>query len=158
MSKVHSAVIDAWMNIELGTLPPLDAAKIPADQFNAFKEKIGLDNGDYPHLLQRYGEEIGEEIEMLEDSVEQAVAYGKYADAGGKLGYYFKDWYNDVGRFQGESYESENESDTLPTAADQIAMPVDDESSAVVAQNLADNTNQSYNCLSCLLNAFSAQN
>ncbi|XP_026397818.1 uncharacterized protein LOC113293377 [Papaver somniferum] len=134
-SKVHSAVIDAWMHIELGTLPPLDAAKIPADQFNAFKQKFDLDNGDYSHHLQRYGEEIVEEIEMLEDSVKQGVAYGKYADAGGKLGYHFKDWYNDVGRFQGEGSESENESDTLPTAQD-------DESSAVVAQNLTDNTNQ----------------
>ncbi|KAI3922885.1 hypothetical protein MKW98_007016 [Papaver atlanticum] len=139
ISKVHSAVIDAWMNIELGTLPPLDASKILADQFNAFMEKFGLENGDRQHHLLRYGEEIAEEIEMLEDSFDRAVTYGKYADAGGRLGYHFKDWYN--GRFEGESSELEKECDTLPTTQEHIAMHVDD-ASAVVAENLDDITYQ----------------
>ncbi|KAI3937817.1 hypothetical protein MKW92_017815, partial [Papaver armeniacum] len=131
MSKVHDAVLYAWDNIERRTLPPLDAAKVPAETFNAFSEKFGLDNGDLPHHLQKFEEEI----DMLEESVDKAVAYGKYADAGGELGYVFVDWYKAVGRFQGWSSESENESGTLPTAQDQIAMPVADAASEVVAGN-----------------------
>ncbi|KAI3941692.1 hypothetical protein MKX01_018282 [Papaver californicum] len=62
----------------------------------------------------------------------------------GKIGFELGDWYRAVGRFKGESSESENESDTLPTAQDQIAMPVGDVS-AVVAENLADITYQGGN-------------
>ncbi|KAI3879331.1 hypothetical protein MKX03_031800 [Papaver bracteatum] len=138
MSKVHDAVLYAWDNIERRTLPPLDAAKVPAETFDAFREKFGLGNGDLPHHLQRFEEEIY----MLEESVDKAVAYGKYADAGGELGYVFEDWYKAVGRFQGWSSESENESGTLPTAQDQIAMPVADAASEVVAGNRADITCQ----------------
>ncbi|RZC93017.1 hypothetical protein C5167_028377 [Papaver somniferum] len=125
MSKVHDAVLYAWDNIERRTLPPLDAAKVPAETFNAFRGKFGLDNGDFPHYLQRFEEEI----DMLEESVDETVAYGK-------------DWYKAVGRFQGWSSESENESGTLPTDQDQIAMPVADAASEVVAGNRADITYQ----------------
>lgn len=147
MSKVHDAVLYAWDNIERRTLPPLDAAKVPAETFNAFREKFGLDNGDLPHQLQRFEEEI----DMLEESVDKTVAYGKYADGGGELGYVFEDWYKAVGRFQEWSSESENESSTLPTAQDQIAMPVADAASEVVAGNRADITYQGglvYGCSS----------
>ncbi|XP_026442038.1 uncharacterized protein LOC113341343 [Papaver somniferum] len=48
-------------------------------------------------------------------------------------------WYRAGGDCKGETSESENESDTTsPTDEDQIAMPVDDASSAVVAENKAD--------------------
>ncbi|KAI3862296.1 hypothetical protein MKX03_037161 [Papaver bracteatum] len=67
MSKVHDAVLYAWDNIERCTLPPLDAAKVPPETFNAFREKFGLDNGDLPHHLQRFEEEI----DMLEDSIDK---------------------------------------------------------------------------------------
>ncbi|KAI3865000.1 hypothetical protein MKX03_012154 [Papaver bracteatum] len=67
MSKVHDAVLYAWDNIERRTLPPLDAAKVPPETFNAFREKFGLDNGDLPHHLKRFEEEI----DMLEDSVDK---------------------------------------------------------------------------------------
>ncbi|KAI3857575.1 hypothetical protein MKW98_028839 [Papaver atlanticum] len=51
----------------------------------------------------------------------------------------FRKWYRAGGDCEGETSESENENDTtLPTAEDQIAMPVDDASSAVVAENKAD--------------------
>ncbi|KAI3941685.1 hypothetical protein MKX01_018275 [Papaver californicum] len=57
----------------------------------------------------------------------------------------FEDWYNAVGRFsKGESSESENGSDTFPTAQDQSAMHVDDASA--VAETLANITNQSFSC------------
>ncbi|XP_026423172.1 uncharacterized protein LOC113319103 [Papaver somniferum] len=79
---------------------------------------------------------------MLEESVDKTVAYGKYADGGGELGYVFEDWCKAVGRFQEWSSESENESSTLPTAQDQIAMPVADAASEVVAGNRADITYQ----------------
>lgn len=51
----------------------------------------------------------------------------------------FRRWYRAGGDCKGETSESENESDTTsPTDEDQIAMPVDDASSAVVAENKAD--------------------
>lgn len=70
----------------------------------------------------------------------------QYADAAGEdviFGDDFKDWYRAVGRFsKGDNFKPENKSDTLPAAQDQIAMRVDDDASAVVAENLEDNTNQ----------------
>ncbi|KAI3831217.1 hypothetical protein MKX03_034003 [Papaver bracteatum] len=128
--KIHLAVVAAWDNIELGTLP--DAAKNPADKFNAFVEKFGLTKKkvrDHPASRD------------LEKRLKFAV---RYADAAGEdviFGDDFKDWYRAVGRFsKGEIFKPENESDILPAAQDQIVMPVDD-ASAVVDENLADITN-----------------
>ncbi|RZC71498.1 hypothetical protein C5167_034670 [Papaver somniferum] len=108
--KIHLAVVAAWDNIELGNLPPLDAAKIPADKFNAFIEKFGLTKKkvwDHPRL-QRFREEI----EILEEVVDETFSYGKYGDAAGEdviFGDDFKDWYRAVGRFsKGEIFKPEN--------------------------------------------------
>ncbi|KAI3879536.1 hypothetical protein MKX03_012723 [Papaver bracteatum] len=137
--RVHDAVLDAQGNIELGYLPPLDAAKIPAEKFKALMEKLGLNkekSGDYP-----------EEIQSLKESVDQVVAFGKFAATGknSELPYIwgvFKRWYSAGGKFEEETSESDSESedegDTLPTAEYQIGMHVDDASSAVVAVNKAD--------------------
>ncbi|KAI3918887.1 hypothetical protein MKW98_017335 [Papaver atlanticum] len=72
---------DALDNIELRTLPPLDAVKIPADQLEALLKKWGLDNvkcGDYPPHLQSFGKEI----EFLKVRVRETADFGKYAAAG----------------------------------------------------------------------------
>ncbi|KAI3948683.1 hypothetical protein MKW98_027749 [Papaver atlanticum] len=138
------AIVDARDHIELGTLHPFDAVVIPARKFDALMDKLGVypsyeKPGVYPHHLQRFTEQI----ESLEECVDETMAFGEYV-AAGKTPYWdeFVDWYNSVGRFsKGEIFKPENESDTLPTARDQIAMPVGDVS-AVVAENLADNTNK----------------
>ncbi|KAI3942882.1 hypothetical protein MKW92_006759 [Papaver armeniacum] len=145
ISEVYDAIMDAQGNIELGYLPPLDAAKILADKFNALIEKLGLNkekSGDYP-----------EEIESLKEAVDETVAFGKFAasDKNRELPYIwggFKKWYHDAGgKFEGETSESKNGSDTLPTAQHQIATPVDDASSAVVAGNKANIVSSSSYCI-----------
>ncbi|RZC87835.1 hypothetical protein C5167_028289 [Papaver somniferum] len=129
---MNSAVSDARDDIELASLPPLDAVKILAVKYKAFIEKWGLHSvkdEDFPHYLQKFRREI----EILEDDVEKLVAFGEYVAAGKPNGkrcwYEFKRWY-DVAVMYGIELPpySENESDTLPTAQDHIAV--------------ADNTNQ----------------
>ncbi|KAI3857574.1 hypothetical protein MKW98_028838 [Papaver atlanticum] len=136
ISRVHDAVLDAQGNIELGYLPPLDAAKIPAENFKALMEKLGFEK-------EKAGD-CRERIEILKEAVDKTVAFGK----GNELPYIwgeFKRWYRAGGKFEEETSESEDVSDTLPTAEDQIAMHVDDASSAVVAVNKADIVN----CYAC---------
>ncbi|KAI3879535.1 hypothetical protein MKX03_012722 [Papaver bracteatum] len=81
-------------------------------------------------------------VRTLQDTVHETVAFAKYVAAGKNIGPPCYDEFVDydaVGEFKfwEESFESKNESDTLPTAQDQIAMRVGD-ASAVVAENLAD--------------------
>ncbi|XP_026386614.1 uncharacterized protein LOC113281928 [Papaver somniferum] len=123
---------EALDNIELRTLPPLDV-KIPADQLEALLKKWGLDSvkcGDYPPHLQSFGKDI----EFLKVRDRETADFGKYAAAGkysGRRPYWvdFKKWYDAGGMVELESSESKNERDALPTAQDQIPMPVDGASS-----------------------------
>ncbi|KAI3837496.1 hypothetical protein MKW92_042120 [Papaver armeniacum] len=139
-NEVYDALLAAHDHIELGTLPPLDAAKIMVDKFKAIMEIVGLDyedNGDYPphqHMMRL-------RVRSLQDTVQETMAFAKYVAAGKNSGP--PSWdkfidYDAVGEFKfwEESFESKNESDTLPSAKDQIAMRVGD-ASAVVAENLA---------------------
>ncbi|KAI3845090.1 hypothetical protein MKX03_035565, partial [Papaver bracteatum] len=112
-SEVSIAAADAQESIELGTVPPLDAVKIPEEKFKALMEKLGLDNekaGDYPPHLQRFRKNI----ESLRDYVDETVAFGRYAatDKYSEAPVWgeFIDWYDAGGMLDVES-ESENESD-----------------------------------------------
>ncbi|KAI3960016.1 hypothetical protein MKW98_016740, partial [Papaver atlanticum] len=117
---------EAQENIELCTLPPLDAVKIPADKLKALMGKFGLDNlkySDYPPHLQSFYEDI----EFTKKCLRETVDFGKYAAAGkysGRLPYWvdFKKWYDAGGMVELESSESKNECDTLPTAQGHIPM------------------------------------
>ncbi|KAI3879537.1 hypothetical protein MKX03_012724 [Papaver bracteatum] len=106
ISEVYDAIMDAQGNIELGYLPPLDAAKILADKFNALIEKLGLNkekSGDYP-----------EAIQSLKEAVDETMAFDKFAasNRNRELPYIwgeFKKWYHDAGgKFEGETSESKN--------------------------------------------------
>ncbi|KAI3834546.1 hypothetical protein MKW92_015122 [Papaver armeniacum] len=131
--ELHEYICMTRVNIELCTLPPLDAVKIPADKLKAIMEKFGLNNlkfSDYPPHLQSFGKEI----EFWKVRVRETVDFGKYAAAGkysGRRPYWvdFKKWYDAGGMVELESSESKHECDALPTAQDQIPMPVDGASS-----------------------------
>ncbi|XP_026381008.1 uncharacterized protein LOC113275684 isoform X1 [Papaver somniferum] len=117
------------VNIELCTLPPLDAVKIPADKIKAIMEKFGLKNlkhSDYPPHLQSFVEEIVYAIVCVQEIVDfgRYAALGKYRD-GLPNWKYFTKWYYAGGMEELESFEFKNECDTLPTAQDPSPMPVD---------------------------------
>ncbi|XP_026381010.1 uncharacterized protein LOC113275684 isoform X3 [Papaver somniferum] len=121
------------VNIELCTLPPLDAVKIPADKIKAIMEKFGLKNlkhSDYPPHLQSFVEEIVYAIVCVQEIVDfgRYAALGKYRD-GLPNWKYFTKWYYAGGMEELESFEFKNECDTLPTAQDPSPMPVDGASS-----------------------------
>ncbi|KAI3990222.1 hypothetical protein MKX01_029200 [Papaver californicum] len=112
---------EARDNIDLRTLPPLDAVKIPADKLQALMEKFGLDK-DYPPHLQRFRKVI----EEAESAVDEIVTFANLANIVEDLSYSkFAKWYDAGGMDEVESSESEKRSDTLPTAQDQILMNVD---------------------------------
>ncbi|KAI3960015.1 hypothetical protein MKW98_016739 [Papaver atlanticum] len=127
--ELHEEICGARENIELCTLPPLDAVKIPADKLKAIMENFGLDNlkyPDYPPHLQRFEKEI----EFGKECVREIVDFGKYAAAGKYRGpgpnfRFFRKWCDAGGMEDLKSFESKNECDTLPTAQDQIPVPVD---------------------------------
>ncbi|KAI3918888.1 hypothetical protein MKW98_017336 [Papaver atlanticum] len=59
--ELQEEIEEALDNIELCTVPPLDAVKIPADKLEALMKKFGVDTvkcGDYPPHLQSFGKEI----------------------------------------------------------------------------------------------------
>ncbi|KAI3869280.1 hypothetical protein MKW92_010616 [Papaver armeniacum] len=90
--KIQDEIIDAECGIEFGRLPPLDGIKVLADKFNPLMEKLGLptldDHGkpaggadDYPHHLQKYGKEIQDLVE----SVNETVAFAEFWPLGNML-------------------------------------------------------------------------
>ncbi|KAI3879540.1 hypothetical protein MKX03_012727 [Papaver bracteatum] len=128
ISEVYNATLGAQDNIELGTVPPLDAVKIPIDKFKAIMEIVGLDYedvGDYPPH-QHY---MRVRIRTLQDTIHETVSFSYVAaskNSGPPCGAEFVD-YDAVGEFNfwEESFESKNESNTLASAHDQIAMRVE---------------------------------
>ncbi|KAI3860659.1 hypothetical protein MKX03_009364 [Papaver bracteatum] len=76
--ELHMDIGGARDNIELCSLPPLDAVKIPADNLKTLLKKFGLDNvkyRDYPPHLQRFRNEIA----LAKKCVQEIVDFGRYA-------------------------------------------------------------------------------